>query len=105
MSLRILIFNFLFFFTKIYMFLNRYFQNPPYSIPDHLRQLAYSPNNAVVEEIVSKACTILGISQCDGFNSGLEMQTAMVNSSYLCGVDFGDHSKVRHKSRFRLYGS
>ncbi|XP_001662815.2 ATP-binding cassette sub-family A member 1 [Aedes aegypti] len=66
-------------------------------IPDHLRQLAYSPNNAVVEEIVSKACAILGISQCDGFNSGLEMQTAMVNSSYLCGVDFGDHSKTLSK--------
>ncbi|XP_065093711.1 phospholipid-transporting ATPase ABCA1-like [Ochlerotatus camptorhynchus] len=62
-------------------------------IPNSLKRLAYTPNNGVFEEIVGKACSALGIPTCDGFNSSLEMQRALVNASYLCGIDFGDNSK------------
>ncbi|XP_019557858.3 phospholipid-transporting ATPase ABCA1 [Aedes albopictus] len=66
-------------------------------IPAYLRQLAFSPNVPYLKEIVDNACTLLGLFQCDGFDSALEMQVALVNSSYLCGIDFGDHSKTSSK--------
>lgn len=66
-------------------------------IPYPLRQIAYSPRNDLLEEIANTACKTLGITKCDGFNSSLEMQVAISNSSYLCGIDFGDHSKTISK--------